>query len=1015
MGRAECRQRERQSRLSFGPPRAAGACWLPFLSRLSGAVARPALAAAVLLLTLALASPAAAQDTTPPQLLSAAVNGETVTLVFDEAVFGGDSNNLLLNHFAPRIAGRTGAPRINAIAYAGDTVTLTLGTAVTSEDMFRIKYSPDRYDRTQLVALPETEKLQDANGNLVADFTRSQADGTLTNVAMVRAALVALYDATGGDNWTNNTNWKTAAALSTWRGVTTDSEGRVTQLILEFNGLTGTIPDELGELTNLTQLSLNRNNLTGTIPTQLGNLTNLQRLDLSVNGLTGTIPDELGNLTNLRPLSLDQNNLTGSIPTELGNLTNLRLLSLDRNNLTGSIPAELGNLTNLTQLSLWRNELSGEIPAELGNLTNLQRLYLTQNNLTGSIPTELGNLTSLQWLYLDQNNLTGSIPTELEKLTNLQWLVLSSNGLTGTIPDALGNLTNLTELYLHDNELSGTIPAALRNLSNLRVLHLHQNHLTGSIPAELGLLTSLRALYLWGNELSGTIPAALGNPTTLRLLSLRDNELTGMIPAALGDLRNLTLLSLSSNKLTGMLPTDLADLTNLQWLYLNGNTDLTGPLPLGLMNLVDLTTVWIQDTGLCAPEDAAFRAWAAAIDDFKGCGGPPPPPPRGGGGGGSGGPSQTAPDAPTNLIAEAADAAVTLTWDAPEDDGGSAITGYEYRIDGKGRWISTGSTDTTHTVTGLDNDTVYTFEVRAVNSNRKGRASKRVEATPRMPGALDFAHFANGAGTVSEIVLVNVSLRMTRPALYFYDQAGDLMDPASMVDLTGDLVVAEDGSLRVHTEMEPLGQHTISTHGRGEMVSGSVRVVSGAPIGGLVRYSVPGVGVAGVGASQPVYDAIFPVRRQEGGTQTGVALHNLEEEAMEVSCRLMQGGAVLEEALVPLAANGQNARFIQQIFTGADTSDFVGSVRCSAGDPFTAVALEMDAANRTFTTLPVIPRKGAGRPKHADDSGFWAFRQWGRHRFGPGVRESVHSGEPPRPFPLSFRHSSEPARPLLLR
>ena len=64
---------------------------------------------------------------------------------------------------------------------------------------------------------------------------------------MVRAALVALYDATGGDNWTNNTNWKTAAALSTWRGVTTDSEGRVTQLILEFNGLTGTIPNELGE------------------------------------------------------------------------------------------------------------------------------------------------------------------------------------------------------------------------------------------------------------------------------------------------------------------------------------------------------------------------------------------------------------------------------------------------------------------------------------------------------------------------------------------------------------------------------------------------------------------------------------------------------------------------------------------------------------------------------------------------------------------------------------------------
>ena len=127
------------------------------------------------------ASVTPAVDTTPPVLRSAAINGETVTLVFDEAMFGGNSNNLRLNHFAPRIAGRTGPPRINAIAYAGDTVTLTLGTAVTSEDMFRISYSPDGYDRTQLVALPEMEKLQDANGNLVAAFSRSQAEGTLTN------------------------------------------------------------------------------------------------------------------------------------------------------------------------------------------------------------------------------------------------------------------------------------------------------------------------------------------------------------------------------------------------------------------------------------------------------------------------------------------------------------------------------------------------------------------------------------------------------------------------------------------------------------------------------------------------------------------------------------------------------------------------------------------------------------------------------------------------------------------
>ena len=50
-----------------------------------------------------------------------------------------------------------------------------------------------------------------------------------------------------------------------------------------------------------------------------------------------------------------------------------------------------------------------------------------------------------------------------------------------------------------------------------------------------------------------------------------------------------------------------------------------------------------------------------------------------------------------------------------------------------------------------------------------------------------------------------------------------------MVDITGDLEITEDGALTVQTEMEPLGVLTISTHGRGELVSGSARVVSEGP------------------------------------------------------------------------------------------------------------------------------------------------------------------------------------------
>ena len=124
-----------------------------------------------------------------------------------------------------------------------------------------------------------------------------------------------------------------------------------------------------------------------------------------------------------------------------------------------------------------------------------------------------------------------------------------------------------------------------------------------------------------------------------------------------------------------------------------------------------------------------------------------PSPSTGGGGSGGGGddePREPPPDAPRNLLLAFGDGQVTLTWEAPEDDGGSAITDYEYRIDQTGEWISIGSTDTTHTVTGLVNGTEYAFEVRAVTAAGSSAPSNRVEATPRAPVTLLVANFLNG-------------------------------------------------------------------------------------------------------------------------------------------------------------------------------------------------------------------------------------------------------------------------------
>ena len=93
-------------------------------------------------------------------------------------------------------------------------------------------------------------------------------EGRTQDLASDKAALVALYNATGGPYWQNNTTWPSSEPVGDWRGVTV-SNGRVDGLYLYDNELTGTFPTQLGNLSQLTYLELHNNPLTGAIPTRL--------------------------------------------------------------------------------------------------------------------------------------------------------------------------------------------------------------------------------------------------------------------------------------------------------------------------------------------------------------------------------------------------------------------------------------------------------------------------------------------------------------------------------------------------------------------------------------------------------------------------------------------------------------------------------------------------------------------------------------------------------------------------
>ena len=425
-----------------------------------------------------------------------------------------------------------------------------------------------------------------------------------------RAALVALYEATDGPNWTNSENWLTHAPLKDWYGVEVNAEGRVISLDLYRNGLVGELPAELVNLAALEHLELGRNGLTGAIPPEFGSLPNLQSLELDRNRLTGPIPPELGGLSSLWRLDVGENRLTGPIPPELGNLSELRRMYLDGNELTGPIPPELGRLSGLETLYLGYNPLSGPIPSELGNLSNLRYLRLGRDAAWTYPYANKGRPPVLGARY---PALTGPIPPELGRLTNLDELDLGWHDLTGPIPPELGNLSELRKLRLESNRLSGSIPTEIGNISSLTRLLLAKNDLTGPVPSTIGDLSSLKQLVLSRNELTGALPLELGRLADLENLDLEYNGLSGTLPPELGWLAELEHLILNFNALTGSLPAELSGLASLRRMGLTGNTGMSGALPNSLTALDQLEDLAVGSTELCAPGGAEFAGWLAAL------------------------------------------------------------------------------------------------------------------------------------------------------------------------------------------------------------------------------------------------------------------------------------------------------------------------------------------------------------------------------------------------------------------
>eukprot|EP01028_Stygiella_incarcerata_P009903 TRINITY_DN4886_c0_g2_i1.p1 TRINITY_DN4886_c0_g2~~TRINITY_DN4886_c0_g2_i1.p1 ORF type:complete len:1360 (-),score=311.48 TRINITY_DN4886_c0_g2_i1:10-3831(-) len=443
------------------------------------------------------------------------------------------------------------------------------------------------------------------------------------------AILKALHDATNGGEWFDRAGWDQVSTHCCSAFGITCSNGRVTVVDLNYNNLTGIIPEEIGNIKYLIQLELRNNNLHGGIPSSLNIPMHLMLVDFSVNSLNGSIPLSITNAPSLSYLLLDQNELSGEIPKEIGRLKKMKFFSAGSNQFNGNLPREIGNCTALEVLNLQFNQISGHIPSELftieslslirlsanqlegtissqiGMMKNLQTLSLSGNLFNGTIPTEISFLHKLEKLDLNSNMLIGGIPKEIGMLRNITLLNLSQNALSGNIPPELGNLTNLQYLWLDANELDGPLPKELSQLKKLIELKVNDNEFSGELPTELLTLPSLCIFDVQSNKLDGRIPPEIGNMTNVTSLLLRGNQFIGEIPSTIGNLRNLSKLSLSATQLAGKIPPEIGMLSSLVFLDLSLNF-LEGEIPAELSNLKELMTLSLADNNLSGVIPSCF-------------------------------------------------------------------------------------------------------------------------------------------------------------------------------------------------------------------------------------------------------------------------------------------------------------------------------------------------------------------------------------------------------------------------
>ena len=315
-------------------------------------------------------------------------------------------------------------------------ISVVPNTRTLEKQTITLKVEPNEgATRTTNIVVKSTD------GNLSLTYTISQEPNLDYQLVLEREALIAIYNALDGDNWTNNENWCSDKPVGEWYGIYTHEDGTIRNFNLENNCLTGDVPNDLLKLKNLEQFNIRYNNIS-TIPSGISSLTKLNSLDLPA--LSNIPIEELYNLSEISSLGL------------VINAANLPYKDID--------------------LSRWKQLHSATIEASKDDYIELP------NDFTG-----LSNVLHLCFI-----GFSGELSSTIEECRQLGSLVIENGTVTGEIPSTIGNLQHLSQLILSNNQFTGSIPKEIFSCP-LEIIYLDNNRLSGEIPKEFGdLLSSIQ-------------------------------------------------------------------------------------------------------------------------------------------------------------------------------------------------------------------------------------------------------------------------------------------------------------------------------------------------------------------------------------------------------------------------------------------------------------------------------------------------------------------------------------------